>query len=136
MKLKCLDGTEIALDIISSAFVLRVEADCRSKLQFRCGQKLKEIFPRHTILEEFIIPRSGGLALDFFIPQIRLAFEVQGAQHYRYNNFHYKDKRHFARAQANDKRKAVWCEINKINLIYFESEQDVYPRVRDFYKQA
>jgi len=57
------------------------------------GIALREIFPTFEVLEEYSVKSEPGLIgssesssstvrFDFFIPNLKLAFEYQGAQHY------------------------------------------------------
>lgn len=96
-----------------------------SKPHLKCRELLKEIFPCHTIIEEATLPGSGKPPLysDFFIPHLNLMVEVHGEQHYTYNTFHFKDKKDFILAQARDRRKAEWCEINNIELIVLDHKE-------------
>ena len=84
---------------------------------------LHEVFPTLQILEEVYIP-GERLYLDFYIPLKKLAIEVQGEQHEEYTPFMHKDKLGFGRAQTRDKRKAEFCRINGITLIYFYPDED------------
>ena len=46
-----------------------------------------------------------------------MVVEVHGEQHFKFNKFHYKDKLSFFRAQARDRDKLEWCEINDITVV-------------------
>ena len=95
----------------------------RSKFHVRARKLLKTIFHSYRILEEVKLPgsteshRKGVLYLDFYIPQIMLAIEVHGQQHYKYTPFFHKNKADFAIAKAKDEDKITWCELNKIDII-------------------
>tara|TARA_B100001778_G_scaffold200638_1_gene165682 strand:- start:7591 stop:8016 length:426 start_codon:yes stop_codon:yes gene_type:complete len=95
----------------------------RSKYHIRARNLLKEMYHSYRMLEEVKLPgstqshRKGVLFLDFFIPQIKLAIEVHGQQHYKYTPFFHKNKADFAIAKAKDEDKIEWCELNKIDII-------------------
>ena len=95
----------------------------RSKYHIRAREILKTIFHSYRILEEVKLTgstpshRKGVLYLDFYIPQIMLAVEVHGQQHYKYTPFFHKNKADFAIAKAKDEDKIEWCELNKIDII-------------------
>ncbi len=95
----------------------------RSKYHLRARNLLKEMYHSYRILEEVKLPgsteshRKGVLFLDFFVPQIKLAIEVHGQQHYEYTPFFHKNKADFAIAKAKDEDKITWCELNKIDII-------------------
>jgi hypothetical protein len=103
----------------------------RSKYHVRARNLLKEMYHSYRLLEEVKLPgstpshRKGVLYLDFYVPQIMLAVEVHGQQHYDYTPFFHKNKADFAIAKAKDEDKIEWCELNKIDIIVLKySETD------------
>lgn len=84
---------------------------------------LGELFPNHTIYEEVSLPTCPVMYADFWVPNIKLIVEVQGKQHYEYTPHFHKDKMDFYRAQARDKKKRNWCELNEIKLIQLSDEE-------------
>jgi len=120
-------GREHTKDIRPSKYPRKPIGQGRGKFQSEIGGVIAELFPGYHILEEF--PCVGdGLHLDFFVPQKRLAVEVQGTQHYKFNKFFHQDKAAFVRQQSNDKRKVLWCELNDIRLVkiaWGESEENI-----------
>ena len=122
MKVTGINGREYAWNLTS----YNVDANDkrkRSKFHVRARNLLKTIFHSYRILEEVKLPgsteshRKGVLYLDFYIPQIMMAIEVHGQQHYDYTPFFHKNKADFALAQAKDDDKIRWCELNKIDII-------------------
>jgi hypothetical protein len=106
-----------------------VETDKRSGPHKKAKALLKELYPNDRILEELILPgtktqnRKSTLKADFFIPMRSLIVEVHGSQHSEFNNFFFKSKMDFYKAQARDRDKKKWCEINELELIeLFDSE--------------
>jgi len=94
----------------------------KSKLHLQIRDLLKELFPFDIILEEVILPGTSrlkrkDLIADFYIPNRSLIVEGHGEQHYKYNNFFYKNKFEFAKAQRRDTDKIQWCEINNIRIV-------------------
>ena len=128
MIFKCLDGTETTLNIQSIHYPVRNKEECKSNLQYEVGEKLSKLFPQFSLLEEFTIPKTR-LRLDFFLPQIKIAVEVQGAQHSTWNSFFYNTVGDFRRAQQRDEEKVLWCKLNDIQLIQVESEEDVRDKI-------
>jgi hypothetical protein len=98
----------------------------KSKLHKKAKIILKDCFPYDTIYEEVSLPgtktssRRSILRADFYIPSRNLIVEVNGEQHFVFNKFHYKDKLSFFRAQARDRDKKEWCNINEIRIIEFD----------------
>ena len=122
MKVTGINGREYAWNLTS----YNVDANDkrkRSKFHVRARNLLKTIFHSYRILEEVKLPgsteshRKGVLYLDFYIPQIMMAIEVHGQQHYDYTPFFHKNKADFALAQAKDDDKIRLCELNKIDII-------------------
>lgn len=74
-----------------------------------------------------VIEGKKKLFLDFYIPTFGLAIEVHGQQHFEFSSFYHKSKLDFMLSQANDNKKAEWCQLNGINLIvlaYNEKEEE------------
>ena len=122
MKVTGINGREYAWNL-TSYNVDSNDKRKRSKFHVRARKLLKTIFHSYRILEEVKLPgsteshRKGVLYLDFYIPQIMLAIEVHGQQHYKYTPFFHKNKADFAIAKAKDEDKITWCELNKIDII-------------------
>jgi hypothetical protein len=92
---------------------------------------LSEVYPTLIILEEVSIPASNTstLYLDFYLPLFKIAVEADGNQHQEYNQFFYSNKLNFNKAQANDRNKENWCELNNIKIVRLlpnESRDDWY----------
>jgi very-short-patch-repair endonuclease len=67
------------------------------------------------------------MVLDFFLPQEKIAVEVQGQQHYELNTFYHKNRLDFINQLSRDKQKREFCERNNIRLIelpYNESDEE------------
>ena len=127
MKFYDTSGREHKVDIRPSKWQPKAEGQGRGKFQTQVGDILGQAFPGHFILEEF--PCAGErLFLDFFLPSKKLAVEVQGQQHHKFNSFFHEDKAAFIRQKVNDKRKEEWCQINGIRLVkidYGEKEEKI-----------
>jgi hypothetical protein len=113
-----LDGKEYHKAVNATRYPRKPIEECRSNFQYEIGNKLQEIFPKHSILEE--IPTFGViplLYLDFFIPTLKIAVECHGNQHFNYNPFFHGNRHKFASTKINDAKKAEWCGINDIRLV-------------------
>jgi len=111
----------------------KVKDKNKSSLHKKAKRLLKEAYPFDRILEEVSLPgtkttrRRSSLTADFFIPNRTLIIEVHGEQHYTYNSFFFKNSMEFYKAQARDRDKIRWCEINDIGFIelsFNESEDE------------
>lgn len=89
-----------------------------SNLHIKAREILKKMFHLNVIIEEFLIPGSNKLYIDFFLPERSLVIEVHGEQHYKYNSHFYKSRLDFHKAQRRDDIKKDFCNIN--NLLFIE----------------
>ena len=120
MKVTGLNGREYNLDL------KKYMKNNRSRPSFyhiQAREIIQDIFLGYNILEEVKLPGSvkpakkSVLYLDFFIPNASIAVEVHGQQHFKYTPFFHKSRAGFLQAQARDRDKAEWCDINEIELI-------------------
>lgn len=89
----------------------------RSNLQFKVKQLLKPIWFADVVYEEFPV-FSSLLKIDFLNATKRIAVEVQGPQHEKYNPFfHDHSPLKFVAGIKRDLKKQEWCEINNIKMI-------------------
>lgn len=118
---------EHKIDIRPSRWKKKEVGEGRGLFQSKVGILLDELYSGDLILEEF--PCVGeGLYIDFFLPRRRLAIEVQGSQHNKFNSFFHRSKADFLAQQKRDERKELWCEINLIRLVkinYGEDEENI-----------
>jgi len=113
MKVKDLDGLEYKLKVTNCP------RDNASKLHLTAEEKILELFPAIVLCHEIPIRvnRRTTLYLDIFLPTLRIAFEVQGQQHYKLVSFFHSDKRGFLKQKNTDELKRRWCELNNIELV-------------------
>lgn len=96
----------------------------KSSLHTKARELIKEIYPSYSIYEECTLPGTKpALYADFFIPQLKKMFEIQGQQHTVFTPFFHKSKLDFYLAQARDREKAEFCRINDIQLIVLPFDQ-------------
>jgi hypothetical protein len=83
-------------------------------------QLCREIFEKY-LLEKFPNVRPkwlGGLELDGYNKELKIAFEYNGKQHYKYiPYFHRNGKKDFKSQQERDKRKIQLCVEHGVKLI-------------------
>lgn len=73
------------------------------------------------ICEEVLLPGSGNLEADFYIPKYKLLIEVHGGQHYKPNKHFFSSMGDFKKAQTRDRKKRLWCELNDITYVELDS---------------
>ena len=127
MKVMGLDGKEYNWNPSSTESLSKNKSNLHKK-----AKKLLDIlFPHDRILEEVSLIgtnaglRRGTLRADFFIPNRNLIVEVQGEQHFKFNNFFFKNKLSFFKAKARDRDKKEWCKINGIKIAEFNYDEDI-----------
>lgn len=101
-----------------------------SKLQEQVAEFIYRTCRHYTIYENYrpewlISDRGTRLELDFYVPEILLAVEVQGAQHYVYIEHFHKNPEGFQRRLTDDEYKRDYCEKHKIRLVEIASEQEI-----------
>lgn len=82
------------------------------------------MYPFDPVYEEIPLPGSKKLALDFLVPGIGLAVEVQGEQHYEFNAHFHGTRLGFMKAQQRDKRKKEWCVNNGFKYVELAYDGD------------
>jgi hypothetical protein len=103
-------------------------AEEKSSYHLRARELLKELYPTMQILEEVTIPiqKKEVAYLDFFIPLLKIAVEVQGQQHFKFIPQFHTNYRDFLARKLKDKHKKDWLEINDIyfaELLYNEDNE-------------
>jgi very-short-patch-repair endonuclease len=114
-----LDGHQYSLKLKDK------KSNNKSKLHLKARRLLKQLTSARVIEEVPIkITRGQILYLDFFVPSFKCAVEVNGRQHYeRVHRFH-KNPMDYLNQLKNDRLKAEWCEINRIDLIILSYKDD------------
>ena len=74
------------------------------------------LFPTMTIRREASPPWLGRQRLDIYIPELKLAIEHQGQQHYRPVGA-FGGEQAFARLQERDKRKRALCQEHGVTVV-------------------
>jgi hypothetical protein len=95
----------------------------KSNLHVKCREILVDLYPTRPLLEE--VPLAGhNLTLDFYIPHLMMAIEVQGEQHFEFIPYFHGTKMGFAESQYRDEQKREWCENNGIDLVELRFDED------------
>lgn len=93
-----------------------------SKGHLLARQIILDTFPKLPLFEEVTIRFSATKYgfLDFLVPNVWIAIEVQGTQHSSFSSFFHGDKMGFYKSQGRDKQKRDWCQLNEIRLVEFK----------------
>ena len=77
---------------------------------------VERLFPARTIRREASPPWLGRQRLDIYLPELKLAIEHQGEQHYRPVEA-FGGTEAFARTQERDERKRALCAQNGVTVV-------------------
>lgn len=76
------------------------------------------LFPQYTVQREASPAWLGNQRIDIFVPEINLAVEYQGQQHFQAVEL-FGGKAGLEATKQRDKNKALKCKNNGIDLVYF-----------------
>lgn len=101
----------------SSKYLIDWESKCRSKIQKRVKDLLYDYWMADIVFEE--LPVVGTrMTIDFYNANKKVAIEVDGNQHYKFNKFfHSNSRQNFLSQLQRDEKKEYFCEINQIRLV-------------------
>lgn len=116
MEFKTIDGKLKRVKNLKKR-IINWDASSRSKRQKLVKDFLKDYWYHHVTFEEFPVVGTR-LSLDFYNANKKVAVEVQGSQHTKYNKFfHGGYKNNYLEQLKRDQMKAEFCEINDIILV-------------------
>lgn len=101
-----------------------------SIFQTECADILYSKFPMANI-EENIRPEwllsdnNTRLELDLYLPDMEIAFEIQGRQHYVFVESFHKTYDEFERQKARDAQKKKICEQQGVKLFLIDSTEEM-----------
>lgn len=127
MKVRDLSGKESSWLLTGRTVSCTNDRTARSELHISTRKLLTELYPTMTILEEVPIKltHSDLAYLDFYIPLLKIAIEVQGEQHFKFTPFFHGTMNGFLKAKRIDNNKKEWCEINRITLLEFSFDESI-----------
>lgn len=79
----------------------------------------KAIFPAYTVERHARPSVLQGLTLDIYVPELRIAMEYQGSQHFE-PAYHLGGEKQFRMTLRRDRRKVKLCLENGISLVLFD----------------
>lgn len=92
-----------------------------SRLELQSKFILEEVFQRpfYKIRPNFLRNDVTGynLEIDLYNDDLKLAVEVQGDQHYKFNKFFHRNKEHFLNQRYRDEMKKIKCKQQGICMI-------------------
>lgn len=95
---------------------------CSSRGERYCIQVLEALFPGYTFSKVrppwLKNPKTGrALELDGYCPELKIAVEYNGIQHYRWPNYLHTPLKDFVRQRERDKIKEELCRANNVCLL-------------------
>lgn len=84
---------------------------------------LKASFPGKKIIKEYTF--SNNLRLDFYMPELNMAWEYDGPQHEKYIGHFFSNKSEFYIAQNRDEQKEYICGGLGIKLARINSDEQL-----------
>ena len=88
---------------------------------------VRDLFPDEKVLYQSSPEWLGLQRFDIFIPNLGVAIEYQGRQHFEPVDF-FGGQEAFLRLQERDKKKANLCARNNVTLVYFRYDELITPR--------
>jgi hypothetical protein len=89
---------------------------------------IQALYPEYAIERHHRPEWLEGLELDIFLPEVDLAIEYQGRQHFEAIE-HWGGVEGLQRQQENDARKAAACASRGVDLVYFTWEDELTPQL-------
>jgi len=118
MKIRDLNGEKVDWKP-NGQIITASDTRSRSQLHLVARKLLYDLFPTLPILEEVAIPIRRGTTqyFDFFLTGVKVAVEVHGQQHFKFNSHFHASMSEFLRQRNRDDDKREWCEVNNITLL-------------------
>ena len=81
------------------------------------------LLPAHEVLREASPSWLGRQRLDIYVPDLRLAIEYQGKQHFSAVE-HFGGEEGLAETLRRDRRKRSLCTANGVDVLYFKFDEN------------
>lgn len=106
-----------------------------SKMQARIGEILRLRFAQYEVIENSRPPwleteDGQRLELDFHIPDLKIAVEVQGMQHYIYTPHFHGTMESFLAQQKRDEAKRSLCDLHGVTLLVIETDDQLIDHLK------
>lgn len=86
---------------------------------------VKTIFPNQRIVLEHNIAETGALFLDIYLPQLGVAFEFDGIQHFTYSEHFHGSLDAFRASKRRDAQKTIRCQELNIALVRVRYDEEM-----------
>lgn len=98
------------------------KAPSKSKKEGLMQQRLNKILPEADYIDNgyyswLLSPKGAPLQLDRYYPDLKVAFEFNGRQHYEYNPYMHETEENFRYLQRCDIKKRRECKKRGVTLI-------------------
>ena len=107
------------------------ELECRRVLQHICKKSFNKARP--DFLRNEVTGNNFNLELDCFNPELKLAVEYNGIQHYKFTPYFHKSNEHFLNQKYRDFMKRTLCKNTGVTLIevpYTIKNDKIYEFIR------
>lgn len=89
--------------------------------------------PQYKINIDPSINSTGKAAIDFYLPDLNIAIEYNGIQHYKYNPYFHKGGMiDFEHQQKRDKHVRNYCKENNIQLIEIDYSNNTINSIKSY----
>ena len=105
-----------------SSKIIDWDGKSRSKLQFKAKQFFKKHWHEHICYEEFTV-YGTRMSVDILNATKRIAIEVNGPQHEKYNKFFHKNKVNYFNSIKRDFKKREWLKSNDFLLMEINEDE-------------
>jgi hypothetical protein len=79
---------------------------------------IRRFLPNYNLVEEYHIKFGAkNLFFDFYLPELLIVIEVQGAQHDEFVQFFHGTAENFKDHKKRDSLKSEWADLNNIRLV-------------------
>tara|TARA_Y100000004_G_scaffold109668_1_gene122993 strand:+ start:724 stop:1140 length:417 start_codon:yes stop_codon:yes gene_type:complete len=114
-------------------YLIKWDAKSRSKLQAEVKKFLKTYWQNQSVYEEFPV-YGTRMKVDFLNATKKIAIEVNGPQHDKFNKFFHNNSRaDYLKHIKRDLEKVQWLELNNFKIIELNTD-DVKNISYDFIK--
>jgi hypothetical protein len=106
-----------------SKYLIKWDGSCRSNIQFKVKQFLKDYWKNQVVYEEFPV-YGTRMKVDILNATKKIAIEVQGRQHSSFNKFFHNNSRlNYLESIKRDYKKRQWLKKNNFEVVEIEEDE-------------